>query len=548
MKWKFWQIITSRQTSIGSAALVLTSMVAASRLLGLIRDRMLAARFSADELGVYFAAFRIPNLLFELLVMGALTTAFIPVFTRFLTQEKEEDAFRMAAIIINTSIILLLIVAVPMFIWAAQVSRLFAPGFSQEQINQMAQFTRVMLVLQVGPLLVGNFFTGILQSFRSFLVPALAPVVYNIGIIAGIMVLTPSFGLLAPVIGVGIGAILFMIIQVPVLLSLGYRHQFAIDLHHKGVRDVLKLMGPRTLGLGAAQIDTTVDLMLASFLGARMVTIFNFAQHLQQLPVGLFGATIAQAALPTLSFSAANNDKPELKRAIVTSLHQMLFFILPVSVLFIVLRTPVVRLVFGAGRFDWEATVLTGMTLSMFSLSLGAQAVVHLLARAYYALYDSKTPVIIAVISILGNALLSITFITWMGLPVWSLGLSTSLASIVHAVALFFLLDKRLESFSRKELFTPLLKMSAAAVMAGVAIYIPLKILDQLVFDTTRTFGLILLTGATSFVGLSVYFFLAWVMGVAEVNSFLSMIKRVRKVPTVLLEPAHEVVNGGAGE
>lgn len=546
MRRMFWQFFTRRQTSIGSAAIVLAAMVAASRFLGLIRDRMLAARFSADELGVYFAAFRIPNLLFELLVMGALTTAFIPVFTRFLTQEKEEDAFRMAAIIINTSVILLSIIAIPLFIWAVPVSRIFAPGFTREQIDLMAQFTRIMLVLQVGPLLIGNFFTGILQSFRSFLVPALAPVVYNIGIIIGIIILTPSFGLLAPVIGVGIGAILFMIIQVPVLLSVGYRHRLSLNIHHKGVRDVLKLMGPRTLGLAAAQVDTTVDLMLASFLGARMVTIFNFAQHLQQLPVGLFGATIAQAALPTLSLSAANNEPDELKRAVVVSLHQMLFFIMPVSVLFIVLRTPIVRLVFGAGRFDWEATVLTGMTLSMFSLSLGAQAIVQLLARAYYALYDSLTPVVIAIGSILINTVLSILFITWFGMPVWSLGLSTSISSIAHAVVLFIFLNKRLESFLGGELFVPLIKMGVAAIISGIAIYIPLKILDQLVFDTTRTFGLILLTGMTMTIGLGVYFFLCWVMGVGEVQSFFSLLKKVRRVPSILLEPAREVVSGGA--
>lgn len=546
MKRVFWQIFSRRQTTIGSAALVLASMVATSRFLGLLRDRLLAARFSTEELGVYFAAFRIPNLLFELLVMGALTTAFIPVFTRYLTQEKEGEAWRMAAIIINTSLILLGLIAVPLFIWAEWLSRFLAPGFTEGEIHQMAQFTRVILLLQVAPLLVGNFFTGILQSFRSFLVPAIAPVVYNIGIIVGILVFTSSLGLFAPVVGVGIGAMLFMLIQIPVLVSIGYRHRFIVDFKHKGVRDVFKLMGPRTLGLAAAQIDTTVDLMLASLLGARMVTIFNFAQHLQQLPVGLFGATIAQAALPTLSLSAANNDRNELKRAVVTSLHQMLFFIMPVSVLFIVLRTPIVRLVFGAGRFDWEATVLTGMTLSMFSLSLGAQAIVQLLARAYYALYDSKTPVVIAVGSILVNTALSILLITWFGMPVWSLGLSTSISSIAHAVVLFIFLNKRLESFSGRELFVPLVKMGVAAIIAGIAIYIPLKLLDQLVFDTTRTFGLILLTGMTTTIGLGVYFFLCWVMGVGEVQSFISMLKKVRRVPSIFLEPAREVVSGGA--
>lgn len=546
MKRVFWQLLTRKQSSIGSAALVLALMVLASRFLGLIRDRLLAARFSPEELGVYFAAFRLPNLLFELLVMGAFTSAFIPVFTRYLTQNKEDDAWRMAAIIINMSLLLLAILAVPLFIWTEGVSRMFAPGFSDEQINLMAQFTRVILVLQVAPLLVGNFFTGILQSFKSFLVPALAPVLYNIGIILGIVFLSSSYGLFAPVIGIGIGAILFMVIQIPVLFAIGYRHLFVVDFHHRGVRDVFKLMGPRTLGLAASQIDTTVDLILASLLGAKMVTIFNFASHLQQLPVGLFGATIAQAALPSLSISAAKNEREELKRAIVTSTNQILFFVLPISVLFIVLRIPVVRLVFGAERFDWEATVLTGVTLSMFSISLFAQAVIHLLARAFYALYDSRTPVLVAIGSIGVNTALSVVFIQGVHLPIWSLGVSTSVASIMQVVILFCFLDKRLETFSRRDLFVPILKMGVAALLSGVVIYVPMKLLDQLVFDTTRTFGLILLTGSTATMGLFVYFFLSWVMGVGEVRSFFAMIRRVRRVSTILLEPAREVIEGGS--
>lgn len=545
MKRVFLQILTRRQNSIGSAALVLVSMVAASRLLGLLRDRLLAARFSTEELGVYFAAFRLPNLLFELLVMGALTTAFIPVFTRYLTKEKKEEAWRMASIIINTSLGILVLVSVPLFIWAPEASAIFAPGFNLQQRMQMAQFTRFILLFQVAPLLVGNFFTGILQSFRSFLIPALAPVLYNIGIIIGIVALTPWLGLMAPIVGVALGAVMFMVVQLPVLRVMGYRHVFVVDFAHKGVRDVLKLMGPRTLGLGASQIDTTVDLILASLLGAKMVTVFNFALHLQQLPVGLFGATIAQAALPSLSSSAANNEHRAVKRVIMTSLLQILFFIFPVTAFFIVLRTPIVRLVFGASRFDWESTVLTGVTLSMFSLSLAAQAAVHLFARAYYALYDSMTPVTIAVGSILINAALSVFFVVGLRIPVWSLGLSTSIASSLHAVTLFFFLDKRLASFPKGELFVPMARMALAAIIAGISMYFPLKILDQLVFDTTRTFGLVLLTSTTTIIGLSVYFFLTWAMGVAEVRAFFSMVRRVRTVPTVLLEPAREVINGG---
>ncbi len=534
--------LVRKQSSVGSAAFVLATMVLTSRLLGLLRDRMLAARFAPEELGVYFAAFRIPNFIFELLVTGALTAAFIPVFTRYVTQRKEKEAREMTLTILHISLMLFAVASVPILIFAPAICRLLAPGFSADQIAQMTMFTRFMLIFQVAPLLVGNVFTGILQSYNIFLIPALAPVLYNIGIIAGIFFLTSFFGLMAPVIGVAIGAGLFFLIQLPFLRPLGLSWRWVCDLKHKGVREVGKLMGPRTLGLAVAQIDATVDLVLVSLLGARMVTIFSFAQHLQQVPVGLFGATVAQAALPVLSASSVKKNLDDFKKTVIRSIHQILFFVLPASVLFIVLRIPVVRLVFGASQFDWQATVLTGMTLSAFALSMFAQAAVHVLARAFYALYDSKTPVVVGVVSILINTTLSIVLIVGFGLPVWALGFSASCANIINAFALLILLDRRVEQFSRKDLIIPIVKMGVAALMTGVALYIPLKLLDQLVFDTTRTFGLILLTGVSSAIGLVTYGVLSWVLGVGEVRSFLNLLSRVRR--RIVFESATEVVNG----
>ncbi len=534
-------ILTRRQRSVGSAAFVLASMVLASRVFGLIRDRMLAARFAPDELGVYFAAFRIPNLVFELLVMGALTSSFIPVFTKYLATKRENDAWIMASTLINVSTIVLAVMAVPLFIWADALCRLLAPGFTDAQQAQMAVFTRFLLLFQVVPLLIGNYFTGILQSFRLFLVPAAAPVVYNIGIIVGIVLLTPTYGLMAPVIGAGIGAFLFIAIQLPLLSRIGYRYRPMFSLSHPGVREVGRLVGPRTIGLAASQIDTTVDLMLSSLLGARMVTVFTFAQHLQQLPVGLFGTTIAQAALPTLSISSVSEDKAQFQKIILASIHQILFFVLPISALFIVLRIPVVRLVFGASRFDWPATVLTGMTVSAFSISLFAQAIGQVISRGFYALYDSKTPVTVSVATIVLNTILSVTFIQIIGLPVWSLGLSMSLASILNALVLLYLLDRRVGGFVRRDLLVPPLKMIIASFVMAVSLYIPLKLLDQLVFDTTRTIGLLFLTGSTSTIGLASYIFLCWVFGLGEVKELLSFLRRLRRSGSVLLEPAREV-------
>lgn len=542
---RVWFTIVKKQSSVHYAAFILMSMVCASRILGLLRDRLLASRFTPEELGIYFAAFRLPNLLFELLVMGALTSAFIPVFTKYISNNKEQEAWHIAAALITFCVSVLSIIAIPFLLFTSQISKFIAPGFSTLQINQMAQFTRFMIIFQVFPLLVGNFFTGILQSYNLFLIPALAPVVYNIGIIIGIIVLTPIFGLWAPVIGVGIGAILFLCIQMPPLFFAGYRHRWTFDIHHKGVREVLRLMAPRTIGLAVSQIDTTVDLVLATLLGARMVTIFNFAQHLQQLPVGLFGVTVAQAAFPILSQASVKNEKTRFNETIISSVNQILFFMFPISVLFIVLRIPIVRLVFGASRFDWHATVLTGMTLSTFSLSLAAQAVSHVFTRGFYALYDSKTPVIIGIITILLNAVFSIIAISVFRLPIWALGLSTSIASIVNSIILIVVFCRKIPEFSATTSIISGSKMLFASLIMGVALYIPLKLFDQLIFDTTRTFGLILLTGVSGVIGFTCYFFLVWVMGVSEVKSFLVFIEKVRH-PKVFLEPANEVVNNGA--
>jgi len=539
---------SKKQTTIGSAAMVLASMVLLSRVLGLVRDRLLSAYFTPEALGVYFAAFRIPNVIFELLVMGALTAAFIPVYTKYLSSERQKDAQRLATVLINVSIIILAAVAIPMYLAAPWMSKALAPGFTQGQIVEMTAYTRFILLFQVGPLLVGNVLTGILQSHSLFLVPAAAPVLYNVGIIIGTIVLSPVYGLWGPVIGVGIGALLFVIIQIPLVMGLGYRHTLEINPDVPGVKEVGRLMGPRTLGLAIAQIDITIDLMLASLLGARMVTIFNFAQHLQQLPVGLFGTTIAQAALPSLSQFSAKENKQEFIATLHTGIHQILFWVLPASVLFMVLRIPIVRLVFGASQFDWDATVDTGMTLSAFGLSLFAQALIHILARGFYALYDSKTPVRVGIITVLLNSVLSVLFILVFHLPVWSLGLSTSIASIINAGLLLYLLNKRIHGLVSRVLIDPALKMAVAALVTGAALYIPLKLLDQLVFDTTRTFGLIFLTGVSAGLGLMTYFFLSWVLGVAQVYSILRMTKRIHALRGFIIEPAQEVVNGGISD
>ena len=519
--------LSIRQTNIISAATVIMLTIAVSKLLGVVKLRILSARFTPEELGVFLASFRIPNLLFDFLVLGAVTSAFIPVFTSFLTKGKKEEAFWVSSSVINISILLTLLFSLPILFFSKEISALLAPGFTPKEIETMASFTRIIVLAQVLPLLVGTFLTGILQSFKNFLIPALAPIVYDIGIIICIIIFAPSAGLYSAVYGVVLGAILFLLIQIPQVLSLGYRYQPVLDYKHSGVKEIGKLMAPRTIGLMAYQIDSTIDLILASLIGARAVTIFNFAQTLQQLPILLFGSTIAQASLPTLSEESASSDLQKFKSTLLTSLHQILFLVFPASFILIVLRIPIVRLAYGAKLFDWEATILTGKTLALFAFSVFAQSAVALLARAFYALHDSKTPVIISIISVTTNIIGSIIFINILHLPVWGLALSTSIASLLNAFLLLYFLNKKLQSFTFEELFSSPVKIFIASTLTGICLYIPMKILDQLVFDTTRTINLIMLTTTVSVIGFAVYFTLAIVLKIKEAYLILGGIQKL---------------------
>jgi len=531
-------LVSRKQTNILSAATIIMATVFASRTLGLVRDRLLSGRFTAEELGVYFASFRIPNLIFEVLVIGTVSTAFIPVFSKCLTEHKKKEAFHIASSVINLASLILLILLIPLLVFTKPLTQALVPGLGEAEIEQMMFFTRVLLAAQVLPLLFGNFMTAILQSYKHFLLPAFAPVVYNLGTIIGVIFFSPYLGLFGVVLGVVLGAVFFLAIQIPQITSLGYKHMLSFDFHSIGVRKIFKLAGPRTLSLGIAQIDSTIDLVLASLIGASSITVFTFAQHLQQVPVGLFGLAIAQATLPTLSQSI-NSSK--FKEIFLASWHQVLFLVLPVSAILVILRIPTVRLVFGADLFDWDATVLTGMTLSFFAVSLFAQASVHLLIRAFFSLQNSKIPVTTSTIAVLVNSGLSIYFIKVLHLPIWSLGLSASIGALVNFTLLIYLLNKKVKSFNKYQLFVPPLKMAIATFAMIIFLQIPKKLLDQLVFDTTRTLELFLFTMTVALIGLLAYAFMSWILNIKEVLTYYDMLKRVIRVRDLVIDTGSEI-------
>lgn len=528
-------IFSRKQANILSAATVIMVAVAMSRLLGLFRDRLLAGTFFGGrewQLDVYFAAFRIPDMIFQLLVLGALSAAFIPVFSRYL-EKKEKEAYYLSSSVINFLLIFFILLSTLVFIFAEPLVRIIAPAFDPVEMSLMVNLTRIMLLAQLF-FCFSNFLTGVIQSHQRFLVPALSPVAYNLGIIFGIVVLSRWLGIYGPTVGVVLGAFLHLIIQLPLALKLGFRYSFVFDWHHPGVRQVARLMLPRTLALAVNQIELTVAVFLATSLAAGSLSIFYFAQHLMNLPIGLFGITIGQAALPTLSRESREEGFEKFKKTFLSSFNQILYLALPASAILLVLRIPAVRIVFGAASFPWRATLLTSRVLAIFSISIFAQAVIQLLVRGFYALHDTRTPFWIGALAVLTNVSLSFLFIFRLNLGILGLAWATTLASFLQLGLLLIFLNRAIGGFNKKEFFIPPIKMGVATILTAVALWVPMRFLDKFILDTTRTINLVILTIIATLSGMMVYFLLSYVLKIAELKLFVSLVKRLGRWQEVL--------------
>lgn len=525
-------LISSRQSSILSGATILMVTVFASKFLGLIRNRLLVHNFDTSEASIFLAAFSLPDLLFQIIIFGALSVAFIPVFTDFLSNKGESEAFKFASNILSLALLIFIIFVILAFTFTGILNSLLIPGFTGDQKQITDQLTRIILLGQI-LLVIGAFFAAIAQSYQRFIVSSLAPIFYNIGIIFGIIFLTPAFGIMGAGLGVVIGAALHILIQLPLINSLGFKFSFSLDLENSGVKEIARLMSIRNIGLIFEQIAERVAIALASLISYSSVTLFTFATQLFTVPVSLFGATIAQAALPVLSREQSKSETESFKLTFLTSMHQILFLTLPAVAILIVLRIPVVRLTFGASQFSWEDTLLTGRAVAVLAMSLAAQAVIMLLVRGFYALKDTKTPVLVSIITVIINISLSLVFIKIYRMNVWGLALAYAITTNLSFLLLLYFLSKKVGGFNNRSLFMPALKMTFAAVVSAVVLYLPIKALDQLVFDTTKTVNLIILTGIASVLGMSIYLILVWKMGIKEVTTFAELIKKIYKMQFV---------------
>ena len=383
---------------IASAATLVILLFILSRGTGLLREMIIGARFGTSaQLDAYLAAFRIPDLLFQMVAGGALGSAFIPTFAAAWTEGSQRQAWLLFSRILNLlTLFLVLLCGLALLFAEPLTARVIAPGFSAEQQQLTASLMRWMLASTV-VFGASGLIMGALNAVQHFLLPAVAPVLYNCAIIGAAWLLAPALGIHSLVIGVAAGALLHLVVQLPALLGQGGRYQFSFGVGDAQVREVARLMGPRVLGLLFVQLNFLVNTILASGLPDGSLSALNYAWLLMLLPQGIFAQAVATVAFPTFSAQVAAGDRAQLLETLTGLLRLILFLSIPAAFLLFVLDEPFIELLFQRGRFDASSTEAVAYALRFYALGLVAHAVVEIVVRVFYALHDTATPVVVGV-------------------------------------------------------------------------------------------------------------------------------------------------------
>ncbi len=441
--------------------------------------------------------------MYKLLVSGALTSSFIPVFSNYLHKNRQE-AQELASSVLSILTSVFTITAIILFIFAEPIVKIVTPGFTQSQLSLLVPATRVLLLSQIF-FLVSNFLTGIIQTHQIFLIPSLSPLVYNAAIIISIPLLGPTMGIQGVVLGALVGSLLHLGIQIPVIKKLDIRLSWRPNIHTPGVMQVLKLMGPRTASIGLAELESTLVLFCATTFKTGSLSLLNLALQVVYLPSRVFGATLGQATLPSLSKNIAKNEIDKFEQTLTSIILQTTYLALPVTVLCLVNRVPIIRLAFGARSFPWGATLDTAEALLYLTPTIIAQALVQIVNRAFYALHNTKTPLYIAILSLLTLVITSSVLSTQTSLGIVGLALATSLSSIVQLVGLWIGFTLLAPGKYWTRIYNGLIKIMLSAAMMAFIMWFTMKFIDIYILDTTKTINVLLVFAGSSLFGFGVY-------------------------------------------
>ena len=462
-----WRRGAAGRTLAGSASVVAVAFVV-SRVLGLAREVILARQFgTSGEYDAYVAAFRVPDLLFLIIMAGSFGSAFIPVFAGLLARDRVEDAWSLASVVLNLAALAMFASGLVAFVFAGPILQyLVAPGLPPEE---QAIATTAMRILLLSPVFLGLGIAakGILEGQDRFDLPALAPIIYNLAIILGALLLAPRYGVYGVAIGVVAGAVGHVLVQVPGLIRSGMRYRPILDLHVAGVRDGGRLLGPRLVGQAAFQINFIAVTWFASRTEEGAVSALNYAWQLLMLPHGVVALSISTVIFPTMSRLYQQGNIPELRATFGRALRPLLFLTFPCAVGLFFYRTAIVQTLFQSGAFSGASTVLVADPLALFALGLIAYALVEVLTRAFYAMHDTATPVAAGIATIVLNVALSALLVGRYGHS--ALALSLSLTTAIEGAILLVVLRRRLGRATPSDLGWLARVVAATTVMAVVA-------------------------------------------------------------------------------
>ena len=520
------KILHSPSQSVTGAAVVIAGATLMSRLVGLVRDRVFVHYFGAGPtMDAYYAAFKIPDLIYNLLIVGALTAGFIPTFTKlFYSQDDKTAAWRLVNNVINIVGAALLVLSSLGMIFTGPLTRVIAPGFAGETAKLVIIFTRIMLI---SPVLLGISMVvgGVLQSLKQFALYSVAPIFYNLGIIIGATLLARSavLGKSALAWGVVLGALLHAGIQLYGAYHSGWRWRWQLAVRDPETKTIGKLMVPRTLGLAITQVNAVVVTVLASLLPAGSVTVYNLANNLQGVPTGLIGIPFALAVFPVLAGMAAEKNGDGFIQHLAATTRQILFLIIPVSLLVLLLRGQIVRVVLESGQFDRAAIIATANTLAFFALGLFAQALIPLYARAFYALANTKTPFTLGVIAELIAVIAALLLMKPLGVA--GLALASAIGAIVNSALLVVALRLQAGALEDEKMASLLLRVALPTLAMGVIIQL-LKYPLAKLFDLDHFWGIGLQGLIAGSAGLLAYGWLCYVLKVEEMRHLGGSLKR----------------------
>lgn len=512
-----WARITKfihRENSVVGAAGILVLTMLLSNILGLLRDHFLARHISTYNLDIYYAAFRIPDLIFNILIFGAISAAFIPVFTSYISKNDEKTGWQVANSLITISAAILTAIAVIFYFLMPYFTPILVPKFDPVRLEQT---TRLAKILMLTPIFfsASYFVGGILNSYKRFIAYSFAPIVYNLAIIFGAIIIAPTWGINGLVWCVVAGSVLHMLIQIPTAYSLGYRFSPSLNISLPGVRRVFRLMVPRAVGMGANNIMLFVYTAISSALAAGSIAVFNLANNIQTMPTVVFATSFSTAVFPALAHKASIEDHQSFSSYLSRSTRVIIYLLAPSTAIFILLRAQIIRLILGSGKFGWEDTRMAAATLGWFSISLIAQGLVPLFAKAFYAKQNTKTPTIVSVASIILSIIIAYPLAERMGVA--GLALSFSIGSYVNALVLLILLKQISSSVINRELIYSLVKIFSATIIMAYVLRSVSHYLYGIV-DMQRFWGVLAQAGVATIVAGLVYIALTYVFGSQELT------------------------------